>query len=204
MGLFSNIGEFLFGKGPDTEAAQSALASGNQDALANIVMGLNQAQGTLQPMIDQSTGYNSKIANMLMGKTDPTTIPGYNAMTNARREAVGDLGTGMAGTGKFFSGSTAEGAANIGGSMQNQLMQQYLSNLMMGAQPGNQAATNLAGMQMGGGTSGANIMAGGGANMANMIMADQSEGVFGDILGAAATLGGAYLGGKGNKGGGNG
>lgn len=196
MGLFSNIGEFLFGKKPDAAAAQSALTSGNDAALSKLMMGVNQAQSSLQPMISQSTGYNAEIANMLMGKTDPTTIPGYNAMTNARREAVGDLGTGMAGTGKFFSGSTAEGAAEIGGSMQNQLMQQYLNNLMMGAQPGNQAATNLAGMKMGAGTSGANILSSGGANMANMIMGDQSQGAFGDILGAAATLGGAYLGGK--------
>lgn len=196
MGLFSNIGEFLFGKSPDAAGAQSALTQGKDAALSNMTMGLNQARGTLQPTIDRGNHYQDDIRSLIMGKTDISSIPGFNAMSDARREAVGDLGTGMAGTGKFFSGTTADRAADIGGSMQNQFLQQYLNNLVMGAQPGQQATNQLAGFQMGTGTNMANTNMGAGSNMGNMIMADQSEGAFGDILGATATLGGAYLGGK--------
>lgn len=219
MGIFSNIGEFLFGKKPDVAGAQaqvqqgtqqgvSAITQGQNQALQNLMMGLSDATSTLQPTINQSQGYATSIQDLLMGKTPIEAIPGYNAMVQARGDAVGDLGTGMAGTGKFFSGTTAEGAANIGGAMQNQFLQQYLNNLMGAAAPGQQMQSQLAGMQMGAGTTGAqipmtagtniaNLYSGGGANLANLTMGDQSQGVFGDILGAAATLGGAYLGNKG-------
>lgn len=196
MGLFSNIGEFLFGKKPDAAGAQSALTQGKDAALSNMTMGLNQAQGTLQPTINRGNQYQDDIQNLLMGKTNISSIPGFNAMSDARRDAVSDLGTGMAGTGKFFSGTTADRAADIGGSMQNQFLQQYLNNLVMGAQPGQQATNQLAGFQMGTGTNMANTNMVAGSNMGNMIMADQSDGAFGDILGAAASLGGAYMGSK--------
>jgi hypothetical protein len=216
MGLFSNIGEFLFGHGPDVEGAQSQLADASQQAqstvsasqapaLQQLQMGLSDASSTLQPAIGQGNELSSELQNLLMGNTQMSEIPGYNAMSNARREAVGDLGTGMAGTGKFFSGTTAERAGDIGGAMQNQLMQQRIQSLMMGAQPGNQATSQLAGMQMGAGTVGANIplsiansiagmQMGAGTNAANITMADQTEGAIGDILGAVGTIGGAVAG----------
>ena len=218
MGIFSGVGEFLFGKGPDVGAAQDfatqgtqqatqAITQGQQDALSQLRMGLTGAESTLQPTIAQGEQYQQDIRNLLMGGSDISTMPGYDAMSNARRSAVGDLGTGMAGTGKFFSGTTAERAADIGGGMENQFRQQLLQNLFMGAQPGQQASSQLAGMKMGAGTAGAqipmaaganiaNLLQSSGANLANLQMGDQSKGVFGDILGAAATLGGAYMGSK--------
>ena len=194
MGIFSGIGEFLFGKAPDVGAAQGQITQGKDDALQSLQMGLNQATGTLQPTINQSSELSTQLQNLLMGNTPTNQIPGFNAMSNARRDAVSDFGTGMGGAGKFFSGSMAEGAANIGGGMQNQFLQQAIQNLMMGAQPGQQMQSNLAGMQMGTGTAGANIQSGAGLNAANLTMGDQSQGIFGDLLSAAGTLGGAYLG----------
>jgi len=218
MGIFSGVGEFLFGKKPDVAAAQaqmqqgtqqgvSAINQGQNQALSQLLMGLNNASSTLQPTINQGNQYQNDIRSLLMGNSDISQMPGYNAMSSSRRDAIGDLGTGMAGTGKFFSGTTAEQAANIGGGMENQFRQQLLQNLFMGAQPGQQATNQLAGFQMGAGQTGAqipmtaganiaNLYSGGGNAMANMTMADQSQGAFGDILGAAATLGGAYLGAK--------
>ena len=92
--------------------------------------------------------------------------------------------------------------------MQNQLMQQRIQNLMMGAQPGQQATGQLAGMQMGAGTTGAQIPMTAGTNIANIIMAQQQAqaakdaadaankgGFLSDVLGLAGTVGGFLMGG---------
>ena len=181
---------------------------GETQAMQNLQIGLGDATKTLQPTIDIGNQYTGDIRNLLMGRTDVSTLPGYNAMTMARRDAISDLGTGMAGTGKFFSGTTAEQASDIGGAMQNQFMQQYLNNLMMGAQPGQQATSQLAGYQMGAGQTGAQIPMTAGTNIANMMMGqqqlaaqqaqankDRKAGFWGDILGTVGTIGGFMLGG---------
>ena len=226
MGIFSTIAG---GGGPQMSAATNVLSNapamiqagqarqdrpinmieaGKEEALQNLQMGLADATGTLQPAIGQGQQLSGELQSLLMGNTPINQIPGYNAMTSARQEAVGDLGTGMAGTGKFFSGTTAERAGDIGGAMQNQLMQQRIQNLMMGAQPGQQATGQLAGMQMGAGTTGAQIPMTAGTNIANIIMAQQQAqaakdaadaankgGFLSDVLGLAGTVGGFLMGG---------
>jgi len=184
------------------------IEQGSAEALQNLQMGLTDATGTLQPSIGQGQQLTGELQNLLMGNTPIDQIPGFNAMSDARRQAVGDLGTGMAGTGKFFSGTTASRAGDIGGAMQNQLMQQRIQNLMMGAQPGQQATSQLAGMQMGAGTTGAQIPMTAGTNIANIIMGQQAQqqqaqqaadanqsGFLSDVLGLAGTVGGFLMGG---------
>ena len=189
-------------------APLDAIRGSEAQAMQNLQMGLTDASTTLQPTIDQGNQYQQGIMEMLMGSGDVSGMPGYNAMQSARQDAIGDLGTGMAGTGKFFSGTTAEQAANIGGAMENQFRQQALQNMFMGAQPGQQATNQLAGFQMGAGQTGAQIPMTAGSNIANMMMGqqqlaaqqaqakkDRKAGMFGDILGLAGTVGGFMLGG---------
>ena len=171
-------------------------------ALSSIQMGLDQATSTLDPNIGRSEELSGMLQSLLMGNTPTSSLPGYNAMTMARKDAIGDLATNNAGMGKFFSGTTAEQAADIGGSMENQLLQQTIQNLMMGAQPGQQMGGQLAGMQMGAGTASAQVP----LNIAQMQMqqnmANQQaqaateaneSGFWEDVLGGVATVGGALL-----------
>jgi hypothetical protein len=141
-----------------------------------------QAIGRMQP-------FQTAMSDLVMGRTPIESIPGYNAMSTARREAIGDLGTGMAGTGKFFSGTTAEQASDIGGQLQNQLIQQQLQNLQMGMS----GAGQMGGMDIGGATDISNLLMGGmgQAGQLDIGAAGVRRESMGDILGAAGTLAGA-------------
>lgn len=175
---------------------KQTIEGAGEESLQAIQQGLGQATGTLSPLTSQAGTLTPEITKFLMGGTPNAQIPGVENMLMARREAIGDLGTGMAGTGKFFSGSTAEQASEIGGAMSNQLRQQYLNNLMRGAAPGQNAMGQLAGIQMGAGTASAQIP----LELQRMLMQQEQfaqqmkeqqsanqAGFVGDLLGAAAT-----------------
>lgn len=162
-------------------AATQALARQQADQLR---LAGQQVQQAGQP-------YMSKIQNLLMGQTPVNQIPGYQNMLAARGEAIDDLSTIQSGLGKFFSGSTAEQAAGIGGQLQNQLMQQRLSNLGMGLSQ----ATGLAGQGYGQAQDIANLLMGGQAasNQYAMQGAGARQQAMGDILGAAGTAAGLAM-----------
>lgn len=128
------------------EMDAAAVTQQAQDALQT---GMGDVAATLDPDVQRAQQYSEQLQNLLMGQTPIETLPGYDAMVAARQEGVGDLATMMGGAGKLFSGTTAEGAADIGGALQNQLMQQTIANLMGAAQPGQQMTSQLAGYRMG-------------------------------------------------------
>jgi hypothetical protein len=139
--------------------------------------------------IERAQPFQTAMSDLIMGRTPIESIPGYNAFSNARRDAIGDLGTGMAGTGKFFSGTTAEEASTLGGGMQQDFLQNYLQNLRMGMT----SAGDISGLDIGGVSDVSNLVMGGMNQAGNLDIA--GAGVrrqsMGDLLGAAGTLAGA-------------
>lgn len=213
MSIFSNVKNMLassqLGANPikpsftTSGIADQTPQLAGSNATQAIQQGLMNASQTLSPEIDKSQQYSDELQNLLMGKTDISQIPGYEMMLSARGDALEDLSTTRAGMGKFFSGTTGEQAAEIGGELANRLMQQRIQNLTGGASTGHNMASQLAQMQMGAGTSKAAIP----LQIQQMIMQQQQfdeqmkeeaaaneAGFFGDIIGAGAGVLGAWLG----------
>lgn len=168
------------------------------EPVVGIQGGLTSAMDLLAPHMQGTQQAYDRFQNELFGNPTATqNLPGYGSMVSARGDAIDDLVTGRAGFGKLFSGSTGEAAADIGGSMEQNLRNNYLNMLMGETQAGRNLATQGAGMQMGGAQSIANILMGQEQMQAaqNQANADRKTGFWGDLLGAAGTVGGFLLGG---------
>ena len=97
--------------------------------------------------------------------------------------------------GMLFSGATAEEAADVGGSMANQLRQQYMQMLMGEAQAGRNLALGLGQLELG--ESGQQIQKYGIDVGAKQAAQAQKGSFWRDLLGAAGTIGGFLIGGPG-------
>lgn len=176
------------------------------EPVAGIQGGLNSAMDLLAPHMQGTQQAYDRFQNELFGNPTATqNLPGYGSMVSARGDAIDDLVTGRAGFGKLFSGSTGEAAADIGGSMEQNLRNNYLNMLMGETQAGRNLATQGAGMHMGAGQSIANLLMGQEQMQAaqDQASSDRKTGFWGDLLGAAGTVGGFLLGGPAGAAGGN-
>jgi hypothetical protein len=187
MGLFSGISNLLFGKDTTEADIQAATQAGRTD----IQTGMGRAEEALSPYLTGSQKAYDLFQQQLFGTPTATeSLPGFGSMKKARGEALEDLATGKAGMGMLFSGRTAEEAADIGGSMEQQLRDRFMNMLMGETQAGRGLSSQLSNMLFGGGQA----MAGQGMQGAGMGADAQfrsreaDKNLFGDILGGIGTM----------------
>lgn len=147
----------------------------------------------LDPYLQGSQNAYSRFQQELLGTPTATQdLPGYGSMVSARGDALEDLATGKAGMGKLFSGSTGQQAADIGGGMEQQLRNQFMS--MLSGEAG--AGRNMASQATGFGLQEDQMDLQREAMMRNAQSQDDAgqRGFWGDLLGAAGTVGGTLVG----------
>jgi hypothetical protein len=97
-----------------------------------INQGPSDLRGDILSKIQSGTPVSQELQDAIRAPLEPFKVGpleesrGYETMKQARQEGLRDLSTQMGGLGKFFSGSTARGAADISGRLAQDLeRQQY-------------------------------------------------------------------------------
>lgn len=152
LSLVSDVAGEVTGAGEvsaaaETQAAATLTAAREAEALNRERYG--EAQAYMQPYLEGSeTAYNQLLVEMGLAPGEAGTgymeTPGYEGQMEERQRQVTQA---AAGSGTLYSGRRVQAAADVGGQVQSQFYNNYMSMLQNVGNP--QAATNLAALGVG-------------------------------------------------------
>lgn len=198
------VGEFT--GAADVERAGQAAAERAQQAAQQGITGVQQgfagAEDRLQPFLMGGVQAQQRLMQELFGDATPTQqIPGYESMARAREQGIDTLAQGRAGMGTLFSGRTGQEAAEISGSMEQQLRDMFMGQLRQQAGQGANIGQFLGSGQMNTQQNIADLLMGSAGQQSQYELgaAQTSAQSMGDLIGAGAGLAGYMMGGRGNQ-----